>query len=165
MKTWFCSLVAFTSVLVVLNCVSIVDAQGSGGPIRYPGYPNGDFSPVWQSCRFFLLAYSDKMLTTRAIEDFEVTEPLPNITFDIGRSFAGNIPVQRGHNLSLFYWAVEKENGSLTAGVEDATTPWQIWLNGGPGSSSLIGFFLEVRILVICFRPILTSLIRTGQFG
>jgi carboxypeptidase D len=77
-----------------------------------------------------------------------VTEPLPNVTFDFGRNFAGNLPVQRGHNLSLFYWAVEKEAGSLTAGTDDTTSPWQIWLNGGPGSSSLVGFFFEVSALI-----------------
>lgn len=44
---------------------------------------------------------------------------------------------------------MEKEQGSLTAGVEDTITPWQIWLNGGPGSSSLVGFFFEVNRFVI----------------
>jgi hypothetical protein len=77
------------------------------------------------------------------ILDFEVTDPLPNITFDIGRSFAGNLPIQRGTNLSLFYWAIEHQNGSLTD--EKSTAPWQIWLNGGPGSSSLLGLMFEVK--------------------
>lgn len=75
--------------------------------------------------------------------DHEVTQPLPNVTFDFGRSFAGSIPLQRGTNLSLFYWAVETKKGSLTSAGDDE--PWQIWLNGGPGSSSMIGFFFEVR--------------------
>lgn len=60
--------------------------------------------------------------------DYEVTTPLPNITFDIGRSYAGNIPIARGEDLSLFYWAVESQNGSLTS--ENVTEPWHIWLNG-----------------------------------
>lgn len=64
--------------------------------------------------------------------DFEVTDPLPNVTFPLGgRSFAGNIPVDRpGHpNNTLFFWGFETENGSLTNG--DSTKPWGIWLNGG----------------------------------
>ena len=63
--------------------------------------------------------------------DFEVTEPLPNVTFALTRSFAGNIPVNRnGHtNDTLFFWAFEKENGTLTA--NSSTDPWLIWLQGG----------------------------------
>jgi len=77
--------------------------------------PDTEYGPAWQSY-------------------FEVTEPLPNITWDLGRSFAGNIPVQRaGHpNDTLFFWAFEKENGSLTAAAGDLSEePWGIWLNGG----------------------------------
>ncbi|KAJ7812745.1 Alpha/Beta hydrolase protein [Mycena olivaceomarginata] len=57
--------------------------------------------------------------------------------------FAGNIDVQRaGHpNNTLFFWALENKPGSLTAAK--STEPWGIWLNGGPGSSSMVGFFLE----------------------
>lgn len=60
-----------------------------------------------------------------------MTDTLPNVTFNLGRSWAGNIPVQReGHpNDTLFFWAVEKENGSLTTDRTDK--PWGIWLNGG----------------------------------
>ena len=58
-------------------------------------------------------------------------------------SFKGNIPVNReGHqNDTLFFWGFEKQNGSLTA--EDNTEPWLIWLQGGPGSSSMIGLIAE----------------------
>ena len=66
--------------------------------------------------------------------DFEVKDSLPNVTWTLPRSFAGNIPVNRaGHpNNTLYFWGFEKENGSLTAGAnERANEPWGIWLNGG----------------------------------
>ena len=65
------------------------------------------------------------------IIDFEVTDKLPNITGTLPRNFAGNIPVNRpGHpNDTLFFWAFEKTEGSLTTKSSDE--PWLIWLNGG----------------------------------
>lgn len=75
-----------------------------------------------------------------------VTDPLPNITFPLPRSFAGNIPVQReGHpNDTLFFVGFEKSNGSLTSAAGDNNNePWAIWLNGGPGTSSLFGLFFQ----------------------
>ena len=68
------------------------------------------------------------------IVDFQVTSPLPNVTWTLPRSFAGNIPVNRPNhpNNTLFFWAFEHENGSLTAGADERTdVPWGIWLNGG----------------------------------
>ncbi|KAJ3721074.1 alpha beta-hydrolase [Lentinula raphanica] len=93
-------------------------------PHIYPGAPSGDYSPEWQSY-------------------FEVTDALPNVTFPLTRSFAGNLPVQRaGHpNDTLFFWAFEHQNGSLTS--NSSNDPWGIWLNGGPGSSSMAGMFFE----------------------
>ncbi|EKM50681.1 uncharacterized protein PHACADRAFT_264079 [Phanerochaete carnosa HHB-10118-sp] len=98
----------------------------SSFPHVYPGMPSGNFSPEWQSY-------------------FQVTQPLPNVTFPLGRNWAGNIPVDRpGHpNDTLFFWAFEKQNGSLTANASESTEPWGIWLNGGPGSSSLLGLLFE----------------------
>lgn len=66
--------------------------------------------------------------------DFQVISPLPNITFNIGTTYAGNIPVQRaGHpNNTLFFIGVEKTKGSLIAKSTPANRdPWGIWLNGG----------------------------------
>ncbi|KAF7308295.1 hypothetical protein HMN09_00677500 [Mycena chlorophos] len=113
---------------LALSSVVLADTLPSSYPHVYPGQPVGDYSPAWQKY-------------------FEVTEPLTNITFPLPHSYAGNIGVQRaGHpNDTLFFWALEKQPGSLTApgGPAGSTEPWGIWLNGGPGSSSMVGFFLE----------------------
>ncbi|KAL9713485.1 hypothetical protein Ac2012v2_003096 [Leucoagaricus gongylophorus] len=96
----------------------------SSFPHVYPGQPSGDFSPKWQ-------------------DYFRVKDPLPNVTFHLGNSFAGNIPVNRaGHpNNTLFFVGFEKSSGSLT--TNDDLEPWGIWLNGGPGSSSMYGMLFE----------------------
>jgi carboxypeptidase D len=69
-------------------------------------------------------------------------------------------------NDTLFFWAWESQNGSLTASMgERSGEPWGIWLNGGyvldlfnegvvlreqrPGSSSLVGLLQEVRHFLI----------------
>jgi len=55
---------------------------------------------------------------------------LPNVTWTIGRQYAGNLPVQRGTNLTLFFWGAESKRGSLTAPAGKNNGPWNIWLNG-----------------------------------
>ncbi|KAE9398534.1 alpha/beta-hydrolase [Gymnopus androsaceus JB14] len=89
----------------ILGYCAVSQSLPNSFPHLYPGAPSGDYSPEWQSY-------------------FEVTDPLPNVTFTLNRSFAGNLP-----------------NGSLTS--NSSTEPWGIWLNGGPGSSSMAGMFFE----------------------
>jgi hypothetical protein len=75
---------------------------------------------------------------TRCIADFEVTDPLPNISFALPRSYAGSLSTQTvGYaNNSAFFWGFEKQNGSLT---QASSLPWGLWLAGGPGYSSIAG--------------------------
>ena len=66
--------------------------------------------------------------------DFLVKDSLPNVSFPLPRNFAGNIGVNRvDHpNDTLFFWAFESQNGSLTAAADECSDrPWAIWLNGG----------------------------------
>lgn len=112
----------------------LINAQlNSSSPHNYSGIPNEPLGPAWQTY-------------------FQVTETLPNVTEPISRNFAGNIPVNRaGHpNNTLFFWAFEKQNGSLTSSVgENSDEPFLIWLNGGPGSSSLVGLMTENGPLLV----------------
>ena len=104
-------------------------------PHVYPGMPTGDYSAEWQKCAS-LSCLSSLSQTSHVCTDFQVTQPLPNVTWDLGRNWAGNIPVNRAEhpNNTLFFWGFEKENGSLTAAAgERSDEPWAIWLNGGEG--------------------------------
>ncbi|PVF95685.1 alpha/beta-hydrolase [Serendipita vermifera] len=76
------------------------------------------------------------------------TASLTGVNFPLPNTYAGSVSVNReGHeDNTLFFVAFEKEGqeGSLTAADEERSNePWAIWLNGGPGSSSMYGLFEE----------------------
>jgi len=56
-----------------------------------------------------------------------------SINFD---QYAGYLTVDPSHGRNLFYWFVESQN-------DPDTDPVILWLNGGPGCSSLIGLLSE----------------------
>lgn len=60
---------------------------------------------------------------------------LPEVKFDIGESYAGLLPLD-DTGKELFFWFVPSQN---PAAGDEVT----IWLNGGPGCSSLFGFLHE----------------------
>ncbi|KAK3707558.1 hypothetical protein LTR37_012053 [Vermiconidia calcicola] len=66
-------------------------------------------------------------------------------TFPTQKQYTGYIslppytlaPIQQNYSINTFFWFVEARNSSSTA-------PLTIWLSGGPGTSSMFGFFNEV---------------------
>ena len=60
---------------------------------------------------------------------------LPDVYFDIGESYAGLLPIDETGK-ELYFWFVPSTN-------PNATDEITLWLNGGPGCSSLDGFLHE----------------------
>ncbi|RMZ82275.1 hypothetical protein DV738_g1859, partial [Chaetothyriales sp. CBS 135597] len=62
---------------------------------------------------------------------------IPYVDFDIGESYAGLLPISEEYNASeLYFWFFPSENPAASKEI-------LIWLNGGPGCSSLEGFLQE----------------------
>ncbi|KAJ4337163.1 hypothetical protein N0V87_004834 [Didymella glomerata] len=63
---------------------------------------------------------------------------IPDVNFDIGESYAGLLPISDKANETseLYFWFFPSAN-------PDACEEVTIWLNGGPGCSSLEGFLQE----------------------
>jgi carboxypeptidase D len=79
----------------------------------------------------------DQYLTAKT-EKFRVNGTgLPHVDFDVGETYAGLIPIDQSEpTKKLFFWFVPSKN----VNASDEIT---IWLNGGPGASSLMGLFEE----------------------
>ena len=62
---------------------------------------------------------------------------LPFVDWDLGESYAGLLPISNEPDVSeLYFWFWPSDN-------PQADDEILIWLNGGPGCSSLEGFFQE----------------------
>jgi carboxypeptidase D len=64
---------------------------------------------------------------------------IPDVDFDVGESYAGLMPISKAANESrqLYFWFFPSEN-------TEASDEILIWLNGGPGCSSLEGLLQEI---------------------
>ncbi|KAI6174188.1 Lysosomal protective protein [Aphelenchoides besseyi] len=76
------------------------------------------------------------IVSAQSKEDDRITVPLPGISFYYDAAqFSGFLKVPSGN--SLHYWLLEAQ-------VDANTAPLVLWLNGGPGCSSLVGMFTEL---------------------
>ncbi|CAH2067363.1 unnamed protein product, partial [Iphiclides podalirius] len=58
-------------------------------------------------------------------------------------SYSGYFTVNKMYNSNIFFWYFPVENKPVN------TTPWIVWLQGGPGASSMTGLFEEIGPFVI----------------
>ncbi|MCJ1280044.1 hypothetical protein MMC21_007869 [Puttea exsequens] len=65
-----------------------------------------------------------------------VVESLPDVNFDLGELYSGLMPIDKNDSSRALFFMFEPTIGAPT---DDIT----IWLNGGPGCSSLEGFIQE----------------------
>uniref|UniRef100_A0A914EDM5 Uncharacterized protein n=1 Tax=Acrobeloides nanus TaxID=290746 RepID=A0A914EDM5_9BILA len=95
---------------------------------------------------YFLLKFAiyfqfSNLVVSAISKDDDLIQNLPGLIFDIGvKQYSGYFNLSSG-NL-IHYWLIEAQS-------DPETKPLILWLNGGPGCSSLIGLFEELGP----FRP------------
>ncbi|CAN8096292.1 unnamed protein product [Discula destructiva] len=80
---------------------------------------------------------ADYKFLTNKTSDFLVDgTAIPDVPYDVGESYAGQLPLGNSTTDELFFWFFPSTN-------EAADQEILIWLNGGPGCSSLEGLLQE----------------------
>ncbi|KAK9510755.1 hypothetical protein O3M35_005476 [Rhynocoris fuscipes] len=69
--------------------------------------------------------------------DIEKARELSKVNLGPLKSFAGYLGVEPKHNSHLFFWFFPAQDGNAKA-------PLILWLQGGPGATSLFGMFTEI---------------------
>ncbi|GMR33821.1 hypothetical protein PMAYCL1PPCAC_04016, partial [Pristionchus mayeri] len=140
----------YKNKLVTLDLITIKGA-GHMVPVDLPGpmmqvmnnfITNVDFNtPIWQSQNLERKPLTAEFLgapdtMTSRMEADRIYE-LPGLTYDPNfRQYSGYLQASEGNK--LFYWFVESQNKDPLI-----YTPVVLWLNGGPGCSSIIGMMQE----------------------
>jgi len=85
----------------------------------------------------FLCTQTNSRLQDGCLQTADLVGNLPNFTGTVQPcSYSGFAPLDNDNNSALFYWYFPNQQGNKDA-------PLLIWLQGGPGSSSLWGMLTE----------------------
>ncbi|KAK4545974.1 hypothetical protein LTR36_002538 [Oleoguttula mirabilis] len=124
-----CQLAILSLLLATIYRHSVAEAHARGDLRTYLRKPTS----VTSSSLIKPRSTSNSTYLNNATAPFSIDgSSLPYVEFDIGESYAGLLPI--GHeDDKYFFWFVP----SLNTSVQDEVV---IWLNGGPGCSSLDGF-------------------------
>ena len=70
-------------------------------------------------------------------------ESWPDVPFETGEFYGGSVPVNESDPSRTIFFIFKPAQGDPSPNINEVT----IWLNGGPGCSSLIGFLVGFALL------------------
>lgn len=119
----------------LLVCVLVALASRLGAGMRIPF--DSDKFEQFQFPEYSVEESSRRILKASDPNDHKVSK-LPGLPSSLSiTQYAGHINVDEAKNGNLFYWLFESPQNSKDL-------PLMVWLNGGPGCSSMDGLFLEL---------------------
>ncbi len=89
---------------------------------------------------FFVVAMAAPLIF--ALDTRHAVRSLPGFGPPPTKHHSGFVEVDPSQGTHLFYYIVESQNSP-------STDPMIMWMNGGPGASSLIGLFAEIGPLIL----------------
>ncbi|CAG8949818.1 hypothetical protein HYFRA_00004142 [Hymenoscyphus fraxineus] len=131
------------SALAIAASVVSVRTTASGRSLQHVGRQDREHKhvarePVSTPQHKARSAYSSQYYTNSTSKYSVNGTAIPEVDFDIGESYAGLMPITSAVNETsqLYFWFFPSEN-------PEASDEILIWLNGGPGCSSLEGLLQE----------------------
>lgn len=121
----------FTSLIgaAALLCSTLVAASPAGASPKSLKALNKRYSVERDGVRYEVFKHAATGAKLEFVKNSGVCETTPGVN-----QYSGYLSV--GSNMNMWFWFFESRNSPTTA-------PLAMWLNGGPGCSSMIGLFQE----------------------